>query len=116
MNTPDLDTKGLQSSQNRLFLERRGYRKRRILDAARVLPILGLLLWLVPLVWPSAGQDGAVKTSTATIYVFVIWCLLIAIGAFLAAGMKPAETQSSSGRDTSEKDPSIDANTAEIDL
>jgi hypothetical protein len=37
----------------RLFLERRSYRRRRMMDAVRILPLLCTLLFLVvPLMWP----------------------------------------------------------------
>jgi len=81
----------------RLFLERRGYRQRRIIDAARILPIVGLLLWLVPLIWPDAGEGGAIGTAQATLYVFAIWVVLIAAGAFLAWRMAPHEEPASDG-------------------
>ncbi len=59
-----------------LFLERETYRRRRLLDAARVLPVLGIALWLVPLLWPEAPEDG-VPMSVALVYVFGVWALLI---------------------------------------
>ena len=77
------------TSSGRLFLERRGYRQRRIIDAARILPIVGLLLWLVPLVWPQAQDADAISTSRATLYVFAIWIALIGVGGFLAWRMTP---------------------------
>jgi len=79
------------NSSGRLFLERRGYRQRRIIDAARILPIVGLLLWLVPLIWPDVGEDGAISTSQATLYVFAIWIALIGVGGFLAWRMSSSE-------------------------
>ena len=63
----------------------------RIIDAARILPIVGLLLWLVPLIWPDVGEDGAISTSQATLYVFAIWIALIGVGGFLAWRMSPSE-------------------------
>ena len=35
------------------FLEQSGYRQRRMMDALRLLPVLGLLLWLFPIFWPT---------------------------------------------------------------
>lgn len=86
------ETKTLQNGlQGRVFLERRSYRQRRIVDAARILPVVGLLLWFVPLVWPDADGAGAIKTSTATLYLFAIWVGLIVVGAFLAWKMAPSK-------------------------
>ena len=63
-----------------VFLEKRSYRRRRMMDAVRLLPVLGMLLLMLPLFWPSdpgaAGGD-AIPMSTAVIYVFVVWLILI---------------------------------------
>ena len=69
-----------------VFLERRSYRLRRIMDAVRLLPFLGMVLWLVPLVWPVPADgvpDGAVRMSTALLYIFCVWGGLV----FLAFGL-----------------------------
>jgi hypothetical protein len=74
-----------------LFLERRSYRQRRLVDAARLLPLAGALLWLVPLLWPQGGgvdggaQISAVPTSSAMIYIFGIWIILVLSAMFLSA-------------------------------
>ena len=64
-----------------VFLERRSYRRRRMMDALRILPIVGVLLWLLPLFWPppGAGPDGPtpIAMSDAIIYVFGVWIALI---------------------------------------
>ena len=63
-----------------IFLERRGYRRRRLRDAMRLLPVLGLALWMVPLMWqtPADGPDG-VRMSEALSYVFGVWALLVVL-------------------------------------
>ena len=67
-----------------VFLERRSYRRRRMRDALRVLPVVGVMLWMVPLFWPkiSDGPDApaAMAMSDAIVYVFVIWLFLIGAG------------------------------------
>lgn len=74
-----------------VFLERRSYRQRRLVDAARLLPLAGALLWLVPLLWPQDGgpdvaqQIPAVPTSSAIIYIFGIWIILVLSAMFLSA-------------------------------
>ncbi len=62
-----------------VFLERRSYRRRRLMDAVRLLPIFGALMLMLPLFWPTgqSAPDAAVSMSTAVIYVFVVWLLLI---------------------------------------
>ncbi|SFT59879.1 hypothetical protein [Sedimentitalea nanhaiensis] len=69
-----------------VFLERQSYRRRRLMDAARLLPLFGVLLFTLPLLWsvPSPGKDAAdasqtVPMSDAIIYVFLAWSALIVI-------------------------------------
>lgn len=71
----------LSQRRRTLFVERQTYRRRRLRDAARLLPILGLLLFSVPLLWPAGADDGAV-TSNAIKYVFGVWAALV-LAAFL---------------------------------
>ncbi|ETX14106.1 hypothetical protein OCH239_05545 [Roseivivax halodurans JCM 10272] len=66
-----------------VFLERRSYRRRRMRDAARLLPVLGLFAWAIPLLWPQ-GEDGSPSVSGALIYVFTVWVVLVAVGAVLS--------------------------------
>lgn len=68
-----------------IFLERRSYRRRRMMDAARLLPILGALLFLVPLLWPQPdlGNEGT-RSSLAFVYIFGIWAVLIGFSAAIS--------------------------------
>lgn len=66
-----------------LFLERHSYRRRRLMDAAKLLPIVGAALFLIPLFWPNAGE-GAVTMSRAITFVFVVWAGLIVASALFA--------------------------------
>lgn len=50
-------------------------------DAARVLPVLGLGLILLPLLW---GAGAAKATSTVAIFLFLSWLLLIICAAGLS--------------------------------
>lgn len=63
-------------SRRPLFLARHGYRRRRIMDAARVLPVIGAFLFLVPLLW-SDGGGGDAHTGVGVVYLFTIWLGLI---------------------------------------
>ncbi|MBS1303767.1 hypothetical protein [Loktanella sp. SALINAS62] len=64
-----------------LFLARERYRQRRLRDVGRVLPILGLVLWLVPLMWTREGSGGLAGTI---VYIFVVWTFLILCAAIMA--------------------------------
>ncbi|MBI6628638.1 hypothetical protein [Pontibaca salina] len=64
--------------------ERQTYRRRRHRDAARLLAVLGTVLFAVPLLWERAGAEGgAVAMSSAIIYLFSAWAALIAISFWL---------------------------------
>ncbi len=66
-----------------VFLERQSYRRRRVIDAARVLPFIGLLLWLVPLLWREEGT-AAVRSSSAIVFLFGTWFALVGAAALLS--------------------------------
>ena len=79
----------------RLFLERRTYRQNRLQDAARLLPILGLLLFFAPIF---IRGDGAVAGGEAgsqvrgwLVYYFTVWIGLIALTAFVSRALMRAE-------------------------
>ena len=74
-----------------LFLARASYRQRRLRDAARMLPVIGVILWMIPLLW-RADEATARGTGTAMVYIFVIWCLVIVAAGLIAVRMKPDET------------------------
>ena len=57
-----------------LFLARRNYRRRRITDAARVLPWLGLFLLLLPVLRGGGDPPG---TAAGGVYLFAVWFGLI---------------------------------------
>ena len=78
-----------------LFLARETYRKRRLMDGARLLPVVGAFLFAIPVLWADAEQPGA-ETAREAVYVFTVWALLI-VGAFalsrkLARGVDVADT------------------------
>lgn len=80
-----------------LFLERQSYRRRRLIDMSRALPVIGALLWAVPLLWPT-GPDSGTSTSVAIIYLFGVWLGMVLLGAIMAWLLKDADAQEP-GRD-----------------
>jgi len=72
-----------------LFLGRVSYRQRRLADAARLLPVIGGVLMVLPLLWPRGEEAGAPATSTAMIYIFGVWALLALIAGILSARLDP---------------------------
>ncbi|WEF25320.1 hypothetical protein [Paracoccus sp. S3-43] len=57
-----------------LFLERASFRRRRLGDAARVLPVLAAILVLAPVWWVPAQ----VSFATGAVWLFGLWAWLIA--------------------------------------
>jgi hypothetical protein len=69
---------GSAREREALNLEERGALRRRLMDMSRLLPAIGICLFAVPLLWPAAEDSGrAVSMSSAIIYLFLCWGLLI---------------------------------------
>ncbi len=65
-------------------------RGQRVTDSVLILPFVGTILFLLPIMWPRASEGVAAEgtaTSTALIYLFVVWAGLIccALGLALAS-------------------------------
>lgn len=79
----------------RLFLERRTYRQNRLQDAARLLPILGLILIFGPIFIRDEGEGAILASSVAgaptlagqLVYYFAIWLGLIALTALVSRAL-----------------------------
>lgn len=80
-----------------LFLAKSLYRGRRLADAARLLPILGAFLVLLPILWrPREATVG--DTARDALYLFGVWAGLILLAGLIAPrlmrheeGAKPGE-------------------------
>jgi hypothetical protein len=79
------------------FVERRSYRRRRLADALRMLPVAGALLFCVPMLWPTE-PGAAIPVSSAIIYIFLVWAGLVVLSAVLAT------TAARQQRDTGDED------------
>lgn len=73
-----------------LFLARAPYKQRRLRDAARLLPVLGFLLLLLPLLWTDGSRQTLV--SGEVLYYFGVWAVLIGMAAIFAPGLQSGET------------------------
>lgn len=67
-----------------LFVERQSYRRRRVMDAARILPVLGFVLVLLPVLWTQGGRMGIAGQA---VYLFALWVLLILAAAVLSRAL-----------------------------
>lgn len=104
MKRPRGDGAGRQGEITAPFVERRTYRRRRLMDTARLLPILGAVLFAVPLMWPdpdpypAPGSHGGMRMSSAITYIFLVWAGLIIVSiAFGAAVRRWAEHWTAGG-------------------
>lgn len=88
-----------------LFLARAVYRKRRLRDAARLLPVLGVFLLLIPGLWAGDGPRSATAWAQDWVYLLVVWAGLIIVAAVLAPGLAASDidTDTDTGTDKDEK-------------
>lgn len=78
----------MSASRRPVFLERQTYRRRRIMDAARVLPVAGFVLILLPVLWSRGDGTGV---ASEAIYLFVLWFVLVLAAAALARPLRNAQ-------------------------
>ncbi|MEL6571977.1 MAG: hypothetical protein AAFQ64_09980 [Pseudomonadota bacterium] len=62
-----------------VYLARKSYRQRRIRDAARMLPLVGAVLWVMPVMYVAPA------TSTTGLLIFGIWVVLIIFAAVISS-------------------------------
>lgn len=72
------------------FLDLKTYRLRRLMDAAKMLPILGAVLFGFPLINLFSEPDEPKLLGATAIYLFLIWLLLIICAAVLARRLQEA--------------------------
>lgn len=75
-----------------LFLARASYRKRRMRDGARMLPLFGAVLLCLPLFWPLTTSHIVAHW----VFVLGVWAGLIVLAGVLSRGLSDPDT---SGRD-----------------
>jgi len=82
-----------------VFVQRRTYRRRRTADGARMLPILGAILFAIPLLWRGGGEAGqpaadlAATARTAWVmgYLFVVWLGLVVLSGVVSRFLRPED-------------------------
>lgn len=78
-----------------VFLDRKAYRRRRMADGAKLLPVFGVLLFCLPLLW--GGGENGLSTTFAMLYLFGVWAVMALIAAqvsrFLRAPPRDAEDE-----------------------
>lgn len=81
-----------------LFLAQRGYRQRRVIDAAWLLPVFGAFLLLVPVLWDVGGGGRAAqgdvpapRLAERAVYIFSVWGFLVIAAAILGRRLRQVE-------------------------
>lgn len=82
----------MSPKQTPVFVQRRTYRRRRVADGARLLPVFGGVLFLIPLLWgggdaPAPGAEAASdgsRTAWVMTYLFLVWFGLAVLSGVLA--------------------------------
>lgn len=92
----------MRSPREPLFLARQSYRRRRVEDAARLLPLMGVVLFLLPLM--VGGAIGNVRLA----FVFSSWFFLILFAMLLARHLGRDSEQQSTGSQSKPVRPSED--------
>jgi hypothetical protein len=80
-----------KSGRRPLFLDPDRYRKRRLMDASRMLPVLGAFLFLLPVLWKP--EVSGHSTAIEGVYLFVVWLVLILLAALFAPGLAAGEAR-----------------------
>ncbi len=86
------------------FLARDSYRLRRMMDAVRFLPVVGLVLLLLPLMREGAATDSPAIGREA-VYLFLVWGGLALAALLLSLGLRRALDPPQEGRDPAAPDP-----------
>ncbi len=81
-----------------VFVDRRAYRRRRMADAARLLPILGAGLICIPLLWKGQAE-GAASTGFVMIYLFAVWIILAVLAAVISGYLAPSDPEEDASKD-----------------
>ena len=71
-----------------LFLARAPYRRRRLEDVARILPLVGVLAFILPVLW--SGRGGMRSLSADVAWYFLIWLALVGGAAVLSRALTTA--------------------------
>jgi hypothetical protein len=76
-----------------LYLARSSYRRRRLIDAQRLLPIFLFLLYLLPLLWGDVGSEIPVGGGVrGYVHIFTVWLGAIVAAALIARALMRDET------------------------
>jgi hypothetical protein len=72
-----------------LFFRNAVYRRNRLIDAVRLLPVLGTILFLMP----AFLAGGSAATARQWLYLFGAWIVMIIVAALMARALRKNEAE-----------------------
>jgi hypothetical protein len=82
-----------------LYLARASYRRRRLIDAQKLLPIFLFLMYLIPLLWGDESTQTPVGGGVrGYVHVFSVWFGAIVIAGFITRALRREEALHSAER------------------
>lgn len=76
------------------FLDLQSYRHKRLIDAARIFPLLAVVVLLFPLPFLFADDASSVNGLPLAIYLFSVWLILILAALILSRRMSGPKNDS----------------------
>ncbi|MEM9343369.1 MAG: hypothetical protein AAGA87_10000 [Pseudomonadota bacterium] len=76
----------MRPPERTIFVERRTYRRRRLIDAARLLPVFGVSIFAFPVLWARESS-----TTSGVAYLFGAWLVLIVLAFVIARRLRQSE-------------------------
>jgi hypothetical protein len=75
------------------FLDLKSYRRKRLLDAAKLLTLVGAIILIFPASSLFVVPDSPTAPSATALYLFGVWLVLILCAAFLAPRLQNGGTR-----------------------
>lgn len=91
----------MKPTRRPMFLDPERYRRRRLMDAARMLPVLGAFLFFLPVLWLPAGASH--RTAMDGIYLFTVWAALIVLARAFAPSLASTDPGAAPAADPTDK-------------
>ena len=66
------------------FLDLQSYRRKRLADAAKMIPILGIIVTMFPLPYLFGITHADKNALPLALYLFTVWMVLILVAGFLS--------------------------------
>lgn len=77
-----------------------------MMDAARILPVVGFVAVLLPVLWTSGGRMG---TGGQAVYIFSLWLGLVGAAALLSRPLRRESSRGDTGPDPAPRLPGPDS-------